>query len=54
MNVNFQQFFVVVKMTERRKKQSFAQLFMYFITVNNIGSAYRLSVHKHANNWYRL
>ncbi len=38
MNVNFQQFFVVVKMTERRKKQSevwtyFTQLFIYFITV---------------------
>ncbi len=39
---------VVVKMTERRKNQSeewtyFTQLFIYFITVNNIGSAYRLS-----------
>ncbi len=38
-NVNFQQFFVVVKMTERRKKQNevcsyFTQLFIYFITVN--------------------
>ncbi len=33
-NVNFQQFFVVVKMTERRKNQSFTQLFIYFITVN--------------------
>ncbi len=38
-NVNFQQFFVVVKMTERRKNQSeewtyFTQLFMYFKTVN--------------------
>ncbi len=45
-NVNFQQFFVVVKMTERRKNQSedwtyFTLLFIYFITV--IGSAYRLS-----------
>ncbi len=38
-NVNFQQFFVVVKMTERRKNQSeewtyFTLLFIYFITVN--------------------
>ncbi len=38
-NVNFQQFFVVVKMTESRKNQSeewtyFTQLFIYFITVN--------------------
>ncbi len=36
---NFQQFFVVVKMTERRKNQSeewtyFTLLFIYFITVN--------------------
>ncbi len=35
----FQLFFVVVKMTERRKNQSeewtyFTQLFIYFITVN--------------------
>ncbi len=39
MNVNFQQLFLVVKMTERRKNQSeewtyFTQLFIYFITVN--------------------
>ncbi len=39
MNVNFQQLFVVVKMTERRKNQSeewtyFIQLFIHFITVN--------------------
>ncbi len=38
-NVNFQQFFVVVKMTETRKNQSeewtyFILLFIYFITVN--------------------
>ncbi len=38
-NFNFQQFFVVVKMTERRKNQSeewtyFTLLFIYFITVN--------------------
>ncbi len=38
-NVNFQPFFVVVKMTERRKNQSeewtyFTLLFIYFITVN--------------------
>ncbi len=33
-NVNFQQLIVVVKTTERRKNQSFTQLFMYFITVN--------------------
>ncbi len=26
--------FVVVKMTERRKNQSFTQLFIHFITVN--------------------
>ncbi len=37
MNVNFQQFFVVVKMTERRKnggRMDFTQLFIYFITVS--------------------
>ncbi len=36
MNVNFQQFFVVVKMTERRKNGGidFTQLFIYFITVS--------------------
>ncbi len=38
-NVHFQQFFVVVKMTETRKNQSeewtyFILLFIYFITVN--------------------
>ncbi len=38
-NVHFQQLFVVVKMTERRKNQSeewtyLTQLFIYFITVN--------------------
>ncbi len=37
--VHFQQFFVVVKVTERKKNQSeewtyFTQLFIYFITVN--------------------
>ncbi len=32
--MNFQQFFVVVKTTERRKNQSFTLLFIYFITVN--------------------
>ncbi len=37
-NVHFQQFFVVVKMTERWKNQSevcnyFTQLFIYFITI---------------------
>ncbi len=41
----FQQFFVVVKMTERRKNQSevwtyFTQLFIYFITVIHIVYAY--------------
>jgi len=41
-NVNFQQLFVVVKMTERRKSQSegwtyFNLLFIYFITVNKYG-----------------
>ncbi len=30
----FNSFFVVVKMTEMRKNQSFTLLFMYFITVN--------------------
>ncbi len=37
MNVNFQQFFVVVKMTERRKNQSEERThftYFYFITVN--------------------
>ncbi len=39
LRLNFQQFFVVVKMTERRKNQSeewtyFTLLFIYFITVN--------------------
>ncbi len=39
MKVHFLQFFVVVKMTERRKNQSevwtyFTQSFIYFITVN--------------------
>ncbi len=33
-NVIFQQFFVVVKTTERRKNQSITLLFIYFITVH--------------------
>ncbi len=33
-NVNFQPLFVGVKMTERRKNQSFTLLFIYFRTVN--------------------
>ncbi len=37
MNINFQQLFVVVKTTERRKNQSeewTSLLYIYFITVN--------------------
>ncbi len=52
-DVNFQQFFVVVKTTERRKNQRFTLLFMYFITVNKYRFWISLSVHKHTNNRYR-